>query len=399
MIFSLSRGAHGQVAIPSPAGTWRVALCRPWAPCSIDDTTRVLSRGLLVLNSTPFATTAFSDPGLLHLSDRANADGRPNPNGCFNLNATKPAPSTWLVFVTWTSTVDRTLVVRVNGVDSFDEVLLTVASDGQAFRGTQHFVGRGANPIDTPDAIVVGQRIGVASTAPCLQAAAAARRAANDSAPELPTVRGTRIFPASIDPRAGYILYFWDALADPNPPAVRCVYWGPPAAPGPCFPSEVSGYFGPFMTFGRSLAPPGTYVIAAAPNVTSVATQVDSSAARARRLFAAGVPPSHLVLIGSGRATEIVRRLAVLLPDSVAVAFIGDCGDIVHAVIPGARAVFDANEATSPASSHCGSWFSKLPGSVEYVLPSWYDPSFRDGSDDWLDVARRWIATRIGSSK
>ena len=70
-----------------------------------------------------------------------------------------------------------------------------------------------------------------------------------------------------IDSTAGYILYFWDALADSIPPQTRCLdvfgfILDTPRTGEPCHASESSGYFGPFMTFGRALAPRGTFVIA-----------------------------------------------------------------------------------------------------------------------------------------
>jgi hypothetical protein len=393
-----------QVDSRSPVGTWRIATCRVWMECAVDDTTtRVLERGLLVFNATPFAQSSFADSGWLQLRAEQTPDGRPNPNGCYTLMPRSGPKVPSAGFSRWQLTSRSTLVFNLGeGVDSHVGVVATLAPDGNSFRGVIHYEGRGANPIDNPDNIIVGQRNGLADPTPCVEASRSIWLALRDWEEWGENFRGTRVFPPSIDARAGYILYFWDALADSVPPPTRCIEQfavQPPGVGLPCIASNRSGYFGPFMTFGRGLAPRETFVIAAAPNAPSIQSQVDSARARVKVLLAAGVRPSRIILFGSGRATGIVLRLAAEMPEAVAVAFVGDCPGQAVDSVRAVRAVFDAHLSRAAPLDRCGSHFAAAPGSAEYQLPPWFDGSFRDGSDDWLEAARIWISAWMARSK
>ena len=151
VLFALAMVQQPARAVPS--GTYAVTFCS--SECTEADTSRVLARGIVVLEPAP-ARQADPDgdmPACFHIEKKKNVYGY--------LAVISPARTKW-----WTAPDDSIGFLTYQTPDASHVVLARVTGIG--FQGTGSSDGEGLAEIDVADEFVIGRRTGPADTRQCL---------------------------------------------------------------------------------------------------------------------------------------------------------------------------------------------------------------------------------------
>ena len=158
-------------ARPVRAGTYALRLCR--VVCDRAHPNNVIRSGWVMLDSAAIDTTQFPDSVWQVLELEFGNDRLP-PNGCFELNATRPDVPTYAGDFTggllrWPrGGADSISFLLYRSADADYEVR-AVGTDG-GFHGAGHSEGAGAASVDYPDDIVVGEYVGPPDQDRCREA-------------------------------------------------------------------------------------------------------------------------------------------------------------------------------------------------------------------------------------
>jgi hypothetical protein len=358
-----------QAQSSSPAGTYRVVICKR-APCSVEDTANVVVRGLVVLSDTSYSGAARDTSG----AGRGRRDMR--SSGCFALEAVKAVTRTFAGIMAadqfqWSS-VNDTLTFPLFAASDADHVV-TATVNGDALTGVGRSVGRGATQNAPGDDIVAGRRVGAADPRPCVQMMLYARRSMEGAT----SLRVMRTLPPTIDSTRRWFFHFGDALLDPA------------AAPGTADVSRAPS------NVANAMLVDDAFVVSPLPGATRTTWAYAADAvAQIRALRAAGVPATRIVVVGSGRATDIAVAIARNLSDDIRYVFVGGCEMTVILDDRPRRTIFAAAPATVPPIFRCEARFTAASGSATMQLSTGFAAQRGDGYEEWLNVVRDWMVAR-----